>query len=137
MDAGDTAIMNTVPHWKDRARWWGLPIILEWYEIARDKLIVKRGLLFQQEEMLPLYRIVDVKMDRSLLDLIFGTGRIHLFSVDAVEPILTMKGIKSPRKTAEFILDYAERLKASLGVRGSELFGASLAEKDFRGRRRP
>ncbi len=126
MDAEGTATMNAIPRWKNRARWWGLPIIFEWYEIARDKLIIKRGLLMQQEELLPLYRIVDVKMERSLLDLIFSTGRIHLFSVDAAEPILTMRGIKNPRKTAEFILDCAEHLKASLGVRGSEMFGASL-----------
>ena len=133
----DTAIMNaTIPRWKDRARWWGLPIILEWYEIARDKLIIKRGILFQQEELLPLYRIMDVKMERSLLDLIFNTGRIRLFSVDAAEPIFTLRGIKKPRETAEFILDCAEQLKASLGVRGSELFGASLAERDIRDRRR-
>jgi hypothetical protein len=113
-----------------------MPIIFEWYEIARDKLIIKRGILFQQEELLPLYRIMDVKMERSLLDLIFGTGKIHLFSVDADEPRLTLKGIKNPRQTAELILDYAEQLKASLGVRGSELFGASLAERDIRNRRR-
>jgi hypothetical protein len=137
VDTEDTAGMKAVPRWSDRARWWGLPIIFEWYEIVREKLVIKRGILFQQEELLPLYRIVDVRMERSPLDLIFGTGRIHLFSIDAAEPILTMRGIKNPRQTAEFILDCAEQLKASLGVRGSELFGASLAERDIRGRRRP
>jgi hypothetical protein len=126
---------DTINSWKDRARWWGLPVIFEWYEIVREKLVVKRGLFLQQEELLPLYRIVDVKMERSLLDLIFGTGRIHLFSVDAAEPRLTLRGIKNPRETAELILDCAEQLKAALGVRGSDLFGASLAERDFRNRR--
>jgi hypothetical protein len=126
----------SIPHWKDRARWWGLPIIFEWYEIVHEKLVIKRGVLLQQEELLPLYRIVDVKMERSLLDLIFNTGRILLFSVDAVEPILTLRGIKNPRETAELLLDCAEQLKAALGVRGSELFGASLAESDIRNRHR-
>ena len=103
MDAEGTATMNAIPRWKNRARWWGLPIIFEWYEIARDKLIIKRGLLMQQEELLPLYRIVDVKMERSLLDLIFSTGRIHLFSVDAAEPILTMRGKRSPENGGVYI----------------------------------
>jgi len=135
-DTADTAIMNTIPRWKDRARWWGLPIIFEWYEIVHEKLIIKRGVLLQQEEQLPLYRIMDVKMERSLLDLIFKTGRILLFSVDAAEPIFVLRGIKNPRETAELLLDYAEQLKAALGVKGSELYGASLAENNIRNRRR-
>jgi hypothetical protein len=128
--------MNTIPHWKDRARWWGLPIIFEWYEIVHEKLIIKRGVLLQQEEQLPLYRVVDVKMERSLLDLIFKTGRILLFSVDAEVPRFVLRGIKNPRETAELLLDYAEQLKAALGVKGSELYGASLSENEIRNRRR-
>jgi hypothetical protein len=123
---------STSPQWEDRARFWGLPIIWEWYKIVHDKLEVRRGILFQQTDMLPLYRIVDVKMERSLLDMIFGTGRILIFSVDATDPKLVLKGIRSPQETSEMILDSAEEMKATLGVRGGEVYGAAFAESRMR-----
>jgi hypothetical protein len=118
--------------WKDRARFWGMPIIFEWYEITQDKLMVRRGVLFQQTDMLPLYRIVDVKAERSMIDMIFGTGKILVFSVDGTDPKQILKGIREPQKTAEMILDAAERMKASLGVQGGEIYGAAFAESGMR-----
>jgi len=115
-------------HWKDRARFWGLPIVFEWYEILHDKLEVRRGVLFQQTDMLPLYRIVDVKAEKSLIDMICGTGKVLIFSVDATDPRQILKGIRAPQETAEMILDAAEQMKSTLGVRGSEMYGAAFAE---------
>jgi hypothetical protein len=119
---------SLTPLWSDRARFWGLPIIFEWYKIFHDKLEVRRGVLFQQTDMLPLYRIVDVKSERSLIDMICGTGKILIFSVDGTDPRQILKGIRSPQETAEMILDAAEQMKATLGVRGGEIYGAAFAE---------
>ncbi|WP_165847795.1 PH domain-containing protein [Ammonifex thiophilus] len=121
---------ESLPVWRDRARWFGLPVLFEWYELHGDRLAVRRGLLVVREDWVLLYRVLDVRVRRSLLDMLLGTGTVEVYAADATDPRLLLRGVRRPREVAAMIQEAAEAARAELGVRGRELFGAAAFLED-------
>ena len=100
---------------KERKRWvfLGLPFTFTTYTIKGDLITIDEGLLNRKENDCYMYKIVDVRLETSLLERLFGLGTVHCFGGDVTDPDLLIRHIRHAREIKDFILHYSEdqRLK--------------------------
>ncbi len=111
--------------WKDRLRHLGLPLSFTVYSLDNNRLYVKRGFLNSVVDELLLYRVLDVKLNRSLGQKIFGVGSITLITADQTNQTLLIKNIKNSDRTRKLLSNIIERERNEKRVMGKEMFGAS------------
>jgi hypothetical protein len=73
------------------------------YEICADRIEWIRGIFSRQIDNLDMYRIVDIKMHRSLLDCLLGIGTLTLITKDPSDPDFEFEKISRPRKIYDYI----------------------------------
>ncbi len=106
--------------WTDRKRTFlGLPWSFTRYRLDEEKLIIDTGFFNRREEEIRLYRIMDITLNRSFGERIFGLGTIHCCSGDKTSPEFDIKHIKLPREVKEMLSDMVEeeRLRRRVGTR--------------------
>ena len=109
--------------WKDRKRWLGMPLSFTRYEVSEDRIIVRRGLLNTEVDETLIYRIMDIKLVRSLGQKIFGVGTVTLISTDKSCPELELKNIKQSDHVRKFLSKLIEQQRAARGITSSEFLG--------------
>lgn len=101
--------------YKERKRWpfLGLPFTFTTYTVSEELITVDAGLLRRVENDCYLYKIIDVRLEVSLLERIFGLGTVHCFSSDVTDPDLRLMHIKNAKEIKDYILKESEsqRLK--------------------------
>ena len=99
----------------EKKRWafLGLPLTFTKYKITEEIITVDSGLLKKVENDCYMYKVVDVRLEVSLLERIFGLGTVHFFSGDLTNPDLRLLHIKRAKEIKDFILKQSEeeRLK--------------------------
>ncbi|MDR0841107.1 MAG: PH domain-containing protein [Christensenellaceae bacterium] len=113
------------PLWKDRKRILGLPISFTRYTVDSERLTCHRGLLKTETDELLLYRILDIKCVRTLGQKLCGVGTVTLYSADKTSATLHLTNIKNAEKVRAFISRMVEYERASKGLVGREIYGAS------------
>lgn len=106
--------------WKDRKRpFLGLPISFTRYELTTQKLLINTGFLNVKEEEIRLYRFVDVTMEQSLFQRLFGVGNLKCETNDRSSGNFTIALVKNPRQVKELLSDAveAERDRKRVSVR--------------------
>ena len=106
--------------WKDRKRpFLGLPISFTRYELTTQKLLINTGFLNVKEEEIRLYRFVDVTMEQSLFQRLFGVGNLKCETNDRSSGNFTITLVKNPRQVKELLSDAveAERDRKRVSVR--------------------
>ena len=73
------------------------------YRLTPDRLEYHRGLLGRKVDNIDLFRIVDYRMHRSVLDRILGIGTIELFTSDKTDPKFCIFKIKNPDKVFQIL----------------------------------
>lgn len=111
--------------WKDRKRYLGLPISFTVYSLDNNRLYLKKGFLNSVTDELLLYRILDVKLSRSLGQKIFGVGTIVLSTADQSNPILTIKNVRNSDRTRKLLSNIVERERNEKRIMGKEMFGTA------------
>ncbi len=99
--------------WKDRKRYFGLPLSFTRYAMSEDRLFLSVGFLNIRDEEVLLYRIRDINTSRSLWQRIFGVGTISVVSSDKTLPNLIMKNVKHPLQVKELLHRQVEDMKIS------------------------
>ncbi|MDL2258554.1 PH domain-containing protein [Eubacteriales bacterium OttesenSCG-928-K08] len=113
------------PLWKDRKRILGMPISFTRYEVTSDRLILKKGFFRTETNELLLYRILDIKLVRTLSQKIFGVGTIILYSADQSHNTLELQNIKKSDAVRKFLSKIVEQERNSKGITGREIYGAA------------
>lgn len=72
--------------WKDRKRYFCLPISFTRYRLSGSRIFRETGLLNLREEEVLLYRGRDLEVTRSLWQRIFRVGTICIHSSDKTSP---------------------------------------------------
>lgn len=106
--------------WKDRKRTFlGLPWSFTRYRLTEEKLIIDTGFFTRKEDEIRLYRIMDIGLQRTLGERMFGLGTIHCCSGDKTSPEFDIKHIKKSREVKELLSDLVEkrRQEQRVGVR--------------------
>ena len=114
--------------WKDRKRYFGLPLSFTRYKLIKNegywfKIFSEVGLLYTIVEEINLYRIRDIALRQSLFDKIFGTGTITLYSNDVRMPVFTLRHIANPYKVRDMLSTQIEEQRRLTGVRVAEFQG--------------
>ena len=116
--------------WKDRKRYFGLPLSFTRYSLSEDRLFVSVGFLSIRDDEVLLYRVRDIDTSRSLWQRIFGVGTVTVISSDKTMPNLVLKNIKDPVFVKELIHKQVEEMKIKRRVRFGEIMGEGLGEND-------
>ena len=122
--------INIVYLWKDRKRYFGLPISFTKYSLSEDRLFISQGLLNIKDDEVLLYRVRDIDTSRTLWQRLFGVGTVTVMSSDKTMPNLVLKNIKDPVATKELIHNQVEEMKIRRRVRFGEIMSADLDDSD-------
>ena len=109
--------------WKDRKRYFGMPISFTRYCMSEDRLFVSEGFLNIKDDEILLYRVRDIDTKRSLWQRLFGVGTVTVMSSDKSMPTLELKNIKDPIAVKELIHTQVEEMKIRRRVRVGEIMG--------------
>ena len=107
--------------WKDRKRYFGMPISFTRYALSEDRLFLSVGCLSIQDDEVLLYRVRDIDTSRSLWQRIFGVGTVTVMSSDKTMPNLVLKNVKDPVFVKELIHKQVEEAKIRRRVRFGEI----------------
>ena len=107
--------------WKDRKRYFGLPLSFTRYSLSDDRLFLSEGFLSIKDDEILLYRVRDIDTSRSLWQRLFGVGTVTVISSDKTMPSLVLKNIKDPIFVKELIHRQVEEMKIRRRVRFGEI----------------
>ena len=111
--------------WKDRKRYFGLPLSFTRYRLSDDRLFISEGFLNIKDDEILLYRVRDIDTRRSLWQRLFGVGTVTVLSSDKTMPALELKNIKDPLFVKELIHKQVEEMKIRRRVRFGEIMTAT------------
>lgn len=112
--------------WKDRKRYFGLPLSFTRYALSKDRLFVSVGFLNIKDDEILLYRVRDIDTSRNLWQRLFGVGTVIIMSSDKSMPTLVLKNIKDPVGTKELIHEQVEEMKIRRRVRVGEIMTTDM-----------
>ncbi len=117
--------------WKDRKRFFGMPLSFTRYRLSGDRLFCETGFFNVQSDEVLLYRVRDLRLTMSLGQRIFGVGTVCVISSDKSIPHLDLKNIKAPREVKELIHKNVEAAKDKRRIRATELLGGEDGPADL------
>ena len=77
--------------WKDRKRYFGLPLSFTRYRLSEDRLFCEVGFLNIKADEVLLYRVRDLELHMKITQRIFGVGTVCVHSSDQSLPHLELK----------------------------------------------
>ena len=116
--------------WKDRKRYFGMPISFTRYQLSDYRLFISVGFLNIKDDEILLYRVRDIDCNRTIGQRIFGVGTITVMSSDKTMPTLTLQNVKDPVFVKELIHKQVEEIKIKRRVRVGEIMGTDLQDDD-------
>jgi len=111
--------------WKDRKRFLGLPLSFTRYAVKDQRFYYTTGLFNTTEEEMLLYRVMDIKLNRTFGDKLVGVGTITLYTADKTHPKLELVRIKNPKKVRDLLSKLVENERMRINAQGRELYGIS------------
>lgn len=111
--------------WRDKKRYFGMPISFTTYSVSDDRLFRETGFLNRKYEEILLYRVRDISLSRSFGQMIFGVGTITVISSDKSSGKLEILNVKSPKQVKELIHQLVEESKARRRFRFGEFDSVS------------
>lgn len=112
--------------WRDRKRYFGMPISFTRYAMSEDRLFVSVGFLNIQDDEILLYRVRDIDTSRSLWQRLFSVGTVRVMSSDKTMPMLVLKNVKDPVFVKELIHKQVEEMKLKRRVRVGEIMTTDM-----------
>ena len=112
--------------WKDRKRYFGMPISFTRYAMSDDRLFVSQGFLNIKDDEILLYRVRDIDTTRTLWQRLFGVGTVTVISSDKTMPALVLKNIKDPVGVKELVHRQVEEMKLKRRVRIGEIMNDNV-----------
>lgn len=68
------------------------------YEVSPDRIEWSRGIFSRKIDNIDMFRVVDLRLHRSILDCVFGIGTVTLFTKDQTDPQFSFHKVPRPRK---------------------------------------
>ena len=116
--------------WKDRKRYFGMPISFTRYALSEDRLFLSVGFFSIKDDEILLYRVRDIDTKRTLWQRIFGVGTVTVVSSDKTMPTLVLKNVKDPIFVKELLHKQVEEMKIKRRVRLGEVMTTDLSDDD-------
>ena len=118
---------------REKQRWilFGLPFTFTEYIIKEDVLTIDSGFFKKVQNDCYMYKIQDVKLERSFLQRWFGLGNVICYTGDTTHQQLILKNIKHSQAVKDFILDYSEAARMKRRTIHSLDIGTASEEADL------
>mgnify|MGYP001602305561 CR=1 FL=1 len=78
-------------------------IISRRYRLTSQRIFIERGILSQTIDQTELIRVDDVRLEKTLIDRVFGLGTVSLLSTDVSDRLVVIEGIDNADKVAEAV----------------------------------
>jgi len=76
---------------------------MTYYEISADRIEWSRGILDRRVDNLDMFRVIDLRLRRTILDCIFGIGTVILITNDKTDPEFVFEKIRNSRRLYDII----------------------------------
>jgi len=96
--------------------WKAIMLKTIFYQVSVDRIEYSRGIFDRRVDNIDMFRVVDLKMRRTLIDCILGIGSIALITNDKTDPEFEFKKIKNSRKLYDIIKNASLDADAARGV---------------------
>ncbi|MHC5083306.1 MAG: PH domain-containing protein [Planctomycetota bacterium] len=73
------------------------------YEITPDRIEFARGIFSRQIDNLDMFRVVDIKLHRTMLDCLVGVGSVLLITKDETDPVFDFEKVSDPKQLYDMI----------------------------------
>jgi hypothetical protein len=73
------------------------------YRVTADRVEWSRGIFERRIDNIDMFRIVDIRLCRSIVDCILGIGEVVLITNDKTDPEFKLKKIRRPRQLYDII----------------------------------
>lgn len=93
---------------RKRSMFLGLPWTFTRYTVTDEIITVDSGLLRKEENDCYLYKVIDVRLENTLLERLLGLGTVHCFTGDVTDPDLKIQHIKNAKEIKDYILKQSE-----------------------------
>ena len=105
--------MDTTPVFQERKRllFFGLPWTFTKYTLSASLLTIDRGFLNTVQDDCYMYKIQDVKLNKSLLERLFKLATIVCYTGDVTHPEIRLEHIKNPDAIKAYILKTSEEAR--------------------------
>ena len=87
---------------KKRSMFLGLPWTFTTYTVTDEFISIDSGLLNKVENDCYMYKVIDVRLETTLMERILGIGTIHCFTGDVTDPDLKLQHIKNAKEIKDF-----------------------------------
>lgn len=94
---------------KKCSMFFGLPWTFTSYTVTEEIITVDTGLFKKEENDCYLYKVIDVRLESTLLERMLGLGTIHCFTGDVTDPDLKLLHIKHAKEIKDYILKQSEQ----------------------------
>ena len=74
-----------------------------YYEVSADRIEWSRGILDRRVDNLDMFRVIDLKLRRNLLDCIFGIGTVALITTDKTDPKFVFEKVRDSRELYDIV----------------------------------
>ncbi|MGN0298443.1 MAG: PH domain-containing protein [Lachnospiraceae bacterium] len=112
--------------WKDRKHHLWFPFSFTKYYIKNDRLYQEVGFLNTRYDETLLYRIIDLRLERTLAQKIFGTGTIKLFTKADSEQEIYLVNIKRPLEVKDLLSNEIEKFRHQKNIVGREFYSTNF-----------
>ena len=87
-----------------------------YYEVSPDRIEWGRGILDRQVDNIDMFRVIDLKMRRNILDCIVGIGSVGLTTTDKSDPTFEFEKVRRPRELYDIIKKASLEADRTTGV---------------------
>ena len=74
-----------------------------YYEVTADRIEHRRGIFDRKVDNMDMFRVIDLKLRRNLLDCIVGVGTVSLVTTDKTDPKFDFLKIRNARRLYDII----------------------------------
>ncbi len=97
----------------ERKRWLflALPFTFTKYTLNEEKLIRNMGFFKTKEDTCYLYKIIDTKLERTIIERMFGLGTVICYTGDVTDKVIKLIHIKHSKDIKEYLVDQSEEMR--------------------------
>ncbi|MCR5302218.1 MAG: PH domain-containing protein [Lachnospiraceae bacterium] len=109
----ETRYQDEPPIFTERKRWvlFALPFTFTKYLLKDEILTVVAGFFKTVINDCYMYKIVDVQLERSLGEKMFGLGTVVCYTSDTTDKVLRISHVKHAEQIKNFILEKSEKMR--------------------------
>ena len=114
----------------ERKRWLflGLPWTFTKYTFEDEKITINRGCLNTTEDSLYMYKVIDIKLQRSFLQRIAGLGTIVCYTGDVTDSVLKITNIKHAKVINDYIFEVSEEQRRKRRTLNTQNLSANIGD---------